>query len=129
MQKLGVREGKNAVFLHVPSDIESSCKEVPVGARVSHRLERSHDLIFGFYESSQLLKVELPQLKVALNPTGMIWVCWRKDDRSDLTRDLIWQLGEECGLQSVSSVALDQAWSAMKMMYPKQKRRERIKGS
>lgn len=124
LQKLGVKDGKNAAFLHVPADVQSSCTSVPQGAQVSIQLENSHDLIFSFYESSRDLKRELPQLKVALKPSGMIWVCWRRGQVTDLNRDLIWQLGEECGLHAISSISIDEGWSAMKLMYPKHDRRQ-----
>ncbi len=123
LQKLGVKDGKDAVFLHVPPDVQSQCAAIPTGANVSQQLGKAHDIIFTFYESSKELKKELPQLKQAIKPSGMIWVCWRKGNMTDVSRDLIWQLGEECGLSSVSSIAVADGWAAMKLMYPKLRRR------
>lgn len=112
LQKLGLKEGKTAVFVHVPAEVQAFPQ--------SHKtLEKGHDIIIAFYECSKQMKLELPQLKVAIKPTGMIWVGWKKGRVSDVSRDLIWQLGEECGLSSVASVAIDDVWVAMKLMYPR----------
>ncbi len=119
LQKLGLKDGKSAVFLHVPEEIQAFCGG---RAEAPEALDKKHDLILSFYESSKQMKLELPQLKASIKPDGMIWVCWKKGPASDVSRDLIWQLGEECGLSSVSSVAIDDVWLAMKLMYPKHQR-------
>lgn len=115
LQKLGLKEGKSALFMHVPPEIHAFPKEERSPAK-------GHDIIISFYENSKQMKLELPQLKLSIKPTGMIWVCWKKNQASEVSRDLIWQLGEECGLNSVASVPIDDAWCAMKLMYPRSAR-------
>ena len=120
--KLGVKPEHRAAKLHAPADAEKSLGQAPEGCRLAASLSGTLDFILAFYESEKALKAELPRIRKALPGTGMAWVCWRKGNVTDLSRDTIALLAQSEGLEAVSSCAINDNWSALKLMYPKEQR-------
>ena len=90
---------------------------------VSNRLYCEIDFLLGFYDSAQKLKADLSEIQKNLSQSGMAWVCSQKGSITDLSRDSIWRLAQSAGLAGVSSCAIDKNWSALKLMFPKDKRK------
>jgi hypothetical protein len=122
IQKLGLKLNHRAVFLNVPNDIAPALKtrkDIPV----SNRLSGEFDFLLAFYDSSQKLKADLSKVQKNLSKSGMAWICWQKGNVTDLSRDSIWRLGQRAGFAGVSSCAINKNWSALKLMFPKDKRK------
>jgi hypothetical protein len=122
IQKLGLKSNHKAVFLHIPKDVAPALrtrKDIPV----SNRLSGECDFLLGFYDSSQELTADLSKIQKNLSKSGMAWVCWQKGNVTDLSRDSIWRLARSAGLARVSSCAIDKNWSALKLMFPKDRRK------
>ena len=83
------------------------------------------DFLLGFYEEQKALRADIAKIKRSMAPSGMAWVCWRKGNRTDLSRDVIHAMAEDLGLETVSSVSIDEDWSALKLMFPKAQRGKR----
>ncbi len=123
LQKLGVKPQNRIAILNSPKGYTNVLSKLPAGVSFATRLAgEPFDLVQGFYEDQKALKKDLLKLKKAIHPTGKIWVCWKKGNVTDLNRDTIWELGEKVGLDSVASCAVDEEWSAMKLMLPKSER-------
>jgi hypothetical protein len=118
-QKLGLKPAHRAATLRVPRDVKLG--KSPAKFEKSFRGE--FDFILGFYESKKTLEADLAKIRKTLTPSGMAWVCWRKGGVTELSREVIWASGEAVGLESVASCAIDDAWSALKLMFPKSQRR------
>jgi hypothetical protein len=122
--KLGIKSGNRVAILHAPKGYTSALGKIPADASLATRLAgEPFDLVQAFYEDQRSLKADLPKLKKAIHSSGKIWVCWRKGNVTDLSRDSIWAIGNEVGLESVASVAIDDDWSALKLMFAKSKRK------
>ena len=121
-QKLGLKPTHRAAKLRVPADAAKSLGAVPAGCRFEARLSGAFDFILAFYESQKEFDSELPKLKKSLAKSGMAWVCWRKGNVTDVSRDTIAAEVASVGLETVSSCAIDDHWSALKLMYPKDQR-------
>jgi len=121
-QKLGLKSTHKAAKLTIPREFEKMLGET--GVKFSRTLaEGDFDFILGFYESQKELKGDLPKIKRALaKKTGMAWVCWRKGNITDLSRDGIRSLVEGTGLDTVASCSINDDWSSLKLMYPKAER-------
>jgi len=122
-QKHGLKPAHRAAKLYVPTDAAKSLGPVPAEYKLGSALSGQFDFILSFYEARKAFETELPKLKAALKKSGMAWVCWRKGNVTDLNRDSIAVLVESSGLETVSSCAIDDNWSALKLMYPKDQRR------
>jgi hypothetical protein len=120
-QKLGLKPAHRATILSVPPDVKLG--KTPAGAKFEKSFRGEFDFVLGFYESQKALEADLAKARKALTPSGMAWVCWRKGGVTELSRETIWAAGEKAGLESVASCAIDDAWSALKLMFPKSQRR------
>jgi hypothetical protein len=118
-QKLGLKPVHRAATMHVPAAVKLG--KSPVEFEKSFRGE--FDFVLGLYESKKALEADLVRIRKALTPSGMAWACWKKGGVTELTREIIWSSGETVGLESVSSCAIDDDWSAMKLMFPKSRRK------
>jgi len=119
---LASNQNHKAVFLNIPNDVPPALKtrkDIPV----SNRLYSEIDFLLGFYDSAQKLKADLSEIQKNLSQSWMAWVCSQKGSITDLSRDSIWRLAQSAGLAGVSSCAIDKNWSALKLMFPKDKRK------
>src|SRR5215831_5613326 len=119
-QKLGLKPAQNGVILHLPKGLDLG--STPKGSKIQKTLAGSQDLILGFYESTRKLKADLPKLKRSLRKTSGAWIAYRKGGATELSRDSIWKLVGEFGLEGVSMISIDDDWSGFKIMHPKAER-------
>ena len=122
IQKLGLKSNRKAVFLNIPKEVAPVLKTAK-DIQISNRLSGEFDFLLGFYDSSEKLNADLSQVSKSLSKSGMAWVCWKKGNVTDLSRDTIWRMAKSAGLEGVSSCAIDNDWSALKLMFPKDKRK------
>jgi len=122
VQKFGLKPAHKAVILHAPEHF--TLGKVPAGVALQKKLGSDFDFIVAFFEKAADFKAELPKIKSAMKKSGMAWICWMKGNKTDLSRDEIWRISETKGLETVSSISIDQDWSALKLMYPKAMRKD-----
>lgn len=80
--------------------------------------EASADMVVLFAASQRELETLLPQAKQRMAPTAALWVAYPKggaNGKADLHRDTIRAHGATIGLDSVAIVAIDDAWSALRL--------------
>jgi hypothetical protein len=121
-QKLGLKPAHRACLLRLPAGMDKKLGKAPEGVTFAKTLSGELDLVLGFYETAKALKGDLPKLHKTLASSGAAWACWRKGNVTDLSRDLIAALADEAGLEGVASCAIDDDWSALKLMRPKSER-------
>jgi hypothetical protein len=76
------------------------------------------DFVLMFANNRRELDTFLPQAKALLLPKGALWVAYVKGTSkhaSDVQRDTIRTYAETIGLTSVSLVAVDEHWSALRL--------------
>src|SRR5436309_1227485 len=122
IQKLGLKSNRKAIFLNIPKEVAPVLKTAK-DIQISNHLSGEFDFLLGFYDSSKKLEADLSKIPKSLSKSGMAWVCWKKGNVTDLTRDSIWRLAKSAGLEGVSSCAIDNHWSALKLMFPKDRRK------
>jgi hypothetical protein len=60
----------------------------------------------------------LPKLLKTMSPTAIFWVAYPKPSSeiaADLNRDVIHALARQHGLDTVSQIAIDEDWSALRL--------------
>jgi len=120
-QKLRLKPRHRAIVLHLTEGV--AIGKCPVGAKIEKRFAGAFDLILGFYESAKELKSDLPRIKKALTKNGASWIAYRKGGGTDLSRDLVWNLAGDFGLDGVSMISIDNEWSGFKLMHQKAERK------
>ncbi len=82
-------------------------------------LRGSLDLVVAFFVERRQLERRLPRLIAALDPAGALWIAWPKRAsrvETDLTEDVVRELGLAAGVVDVKVCAIDQTWSGLKLV-------------
>ncbi len=77
------------------------------------------DLVVVFVTERARLQRRLPRLVAAIEPDGMVWVAWPKKASSvptDVTEDVVRELGLAAGVVDVKVCAIDATWSGLKLV-------------
>ena len=93
---------------------------LPNGVRLVLRLAGAFDVIVAFFASRAELEHRLPRLRAALEPAGGLWIAWPKRTSalaSDLTGDVVRELGLAAGLVDNKVCAIDETWSGLRFVY------------
>jgi hypothetical protein len=89
-----------------------------VGAGKARADVREADVVLMFTPDRARLDAELPGLLARIAQTAILWVAYPKMSSSlaaDLSRDVIHSLAPKHGLDTVSQIAIDADWSALRL--------------
>jgi len=117
LQKLAIKPNNHFVLLNAPDGYLASLGQMPEGVTVHRDLVPEADIIQFFTTQKPDLEECLPVLTRALKPKGILWITYPKGTSglaTDLSRDVIWQMGEPLHLRPVGMVAVDTIWSAFR---------------
>jgi hypothetical protein len=113
-QKLLLKPGARALILSAPAGYRD---QIPKDVQVEQQLTAGpYDFIQSFVTRRDEVLALGPQLRQALKPGGVLWVSYPKGKAlpTDLNRDILGVALAEVGLQTVSQVAIDDVWSALR---------------
>lgn len=117
-QKLMIKEGRSVRLINPPTDYAALLGALPPTADVMRHPAQQADIIQVFVRNRQELETELPALKTAVKPNGMIWVTYYKgtsEYKSDIHRDSIAAYAQTLGLHPVAMIAINKDWSALRL--------------
>lgn len=126
VKKLGIKEDFTLYIKNPPSGYTDLLGDVLARAEIKSRLGKQLDFIHLFTQSKQELGAFLPKAKQAIKPNGMIWISWPKKASkvdTDITEDVIRQICLPMDLVDVKVSAVDNIWSALKLVIRKEKRK------
>jgi hypothetical protein len=113
--KLGLKAGMRIAVINAP-DGYPALDDVEVVELPAKAL----DFIHLFTKSRTELDAQLPKLKAALAPAGILWISWPKKAskvETDLDETIIRETGLAIGLVDVKVAAVDSVWSGLKFVY------------
>jgi len=120
IKKLGIKPGFNVTFVNPPPDFVRGL-ELPAETIVRSSGSRQQlDFVLLFVRSRQELATKFPMSAARLKPDGMLWVSWPKKAsgiQSDLTDNVVRELGLSEGLVDVKVCAVDDVWSGLKFVF------------
>jgi len=118
-QKLGIKPGARVALLRAPAGFAVS--ETPADAVVvsSMRGNTPFDVILFFTDSRALLEAQFAALAERLTPAGGLWISWPKRASgmpTDLTEDVVREIGLANGLVDNKVCAVDDTWSGLRFV-------------
>ena len=96
----------------------SAALEKTVGASKARADIAKADVVLLFTPDRAALDKGLPKLLKAMSPSAILWIAYPKLSSKiagDLSRDAIAVLAPEHGLDTVSQIAIDDDWSALRL--------------
>ena len=118
-QKLGVKANTRVIALGAPPTYQALLAPLPSGATVQTKLPASSDFIHQFARSRVDLAGRFPRLATSLTDEGILWISWPKRAAgadTDLTENVVRELGLAEGLVDVKVCAVDEVWSCLKFV-------------
>jgi hypothetical protein len=119
-KKMLVKAGDTIATIAAPKNYKALLGPLPDGAEIVARAPRDGaSLVHLFVTTMAELETQLPRAQQAMAKGGGIWVSWQKKTagkKSDVSRDTIRVFAEENGLTTVRAVAIDDEWSALKLI-------------
>ena len=117
-QKLGLKPGQRLVFRAVPPAVLREIGALPDGAKVTRSVTGVDFVLHCSIEAKELRRA-LPKEASHLAPAGMLWIGWPKKAskvETNLTENVVREIGLAAGLVDVKVCAIDETWSGLKFV-------------
>ncbi len=111
LRKIGIKPGHRVILRQHPASFVKDLGKLPEGVVSSGRLSGQANVIVYFTEKRAALEKDFSSLAAALVPDGML--CGRP---TDLTENVVREIGLQCGLVDVKVCAIDEVWSGLKFV-------------
>jgi len=126
-RKLGLKDGQICAFVGLPDVLHDLTKaagfaHVDLVAAWQDLPRADYDFVHLFTDRAATVMAAVAGLPARINPDGMIWVSWPKKASkvpTDVTEDVVRNAALEGPLVDVKVCAVDQVWSALKLVVRK----------
>jgi hypothetical protein len=119
-KKLGIAEGMKIALVAAPDDVAELLDPLPDGVRLTHAARGRQDVIVFFATRRNELNRRFIKLAGALDSAGGLWIAWPKRTArvaTDLTENVVREIGLSCGLVDNKVCAVDDRWSGLRFVY------------
>jgi len=119
-KKLGIKEGFRIAVIGAPDQYFDWLPDLPEVTISTDKKEKKDFIHYFVTDRSRLVK-DMYDLRHAIVPDGMIWISWPKKAskvKTDITEDTIRDIALQNGLVDVKVCAIDDTWSALKLVIP-----------
>jgi hypothetical protein len=116
-RRLGLRKNSRLRLINAPARYEKRLLPLPDGAKLIRKGHEPCDVTHVFAQDAAQLRDLAPNAIRMARPGGSFWVSFPKEGsgvRTDLTRDLCWEIMSGFGMHPVAQIAIDNAWSAVR---------------
>ena len=124
-RKLGIKEESRVALLGAPEGFEAALGPLPAGVKVLRRLAPDLDVAVLFVTERRQLERRFEQVAAAIKPAGGFWVAWPKRAAkvpTDLTEDVLREVGLPQGLVDNKVCAVTEVWSGLRFVWRKENR-------
>ena len=118
-KKLGMGPGSRVHLIAAPPDHRRLLTPLPERVEFVSRISGTTDLVHLFSTRRAQLEKTLPAIRRKMRPDAVVWVSWPKKSANvatDLTEDAVRGVALPLGLVDVKVCAIDQVWSALKLV-------------
>ena len=125
VKKLGIKPGDRMILCNEPESFISELGGLPPGVKATDRLTSAVNFALFFTDRRADLKKAFPALVKKLESNGMLWISWPKKSSgkpTDLTEDVVREIGLAAGVVDVKVCAIDETWSGLKFVFRLQDR-------
>jgi hypothetical protein len=124
-QKLGIKLGCRLFVKCAPANYLQLLAPLPAQVRTVARISATTDLIHVFATQRAVLARVLESTRAGMRADAALWVSWPKKSSgvaTELTEDTIRELALPLGLVDIKVCAVDETWSALKLVIRKSAR-------
>lgn len=114
--KLRIQPGQQILILNPPPGYLDEL-DLPEGVELAERPEGTFDFVHLFVKNIAELESLGPTATKAVKYDGLLWISYPKQSskvKTDLTRDVGWEMMAKAGLRPVTQVSVNDIWSALR---------------
>lgn len=118
--KLGIKQDGVVAFRGVPAEFGAALGELPAGVVIKRRVIAPLDVVVAFFTRRAELERRLERVAASIFPDGGLWIAWPKRAsgvRTDITEDVVREIGLAAGLVDNKVCAIDGTWSGLRLVY------------
>lgn len=127
-RKLGIAAGDGVFLVGAPEHYTELLAPLPDGVRFVSRMGHSTDVVHVFASERSKLERSIRAARAKMKPEGVIWASWPKKSSkvsTDITEDTVREIALPLGLVDVKVCAVDDVWSALKLVIRRENRSPR----
>lgn len=116
-EKLGLKGQLRALIMNAPKGYRTLLGPLPPDITVNTKASGRYDFVHLFVTNQAELATLGPAALAAVKPMAIFWISYPKQGsgvESDITRDHGWDLISKAGFETVSQVAVNDIWSALR---------------
>lgn len=116
-EKLRMQPGQQVLILNAPPGYIQGLGPLPEGIELADAPHGQYDFVHLFVASRAELERLGPVALQSVKYDGLLWISYPKQSakaKTDLNRDMGWDLVTGAGLRPVTQVAIDETWSALR---------------
>ena len=125
-QKLGIKPGMIVVAIEAPENYRQLLGQIPSGVNFATRTVGNTKFVHFFARRRSELATQLSILRKKIAEDAVVWVSWPKKSSgvaTDITEDVIRAVALPIGFVDIKVCAVDNTWSALKLMIRKENRK------
>jgi hypothetical protein len=118
-QKLGIKPGARVALIRAPAGFVLGATPADAVLLSSLRGKAGFDVIVFFTDSRAALADQFAVLVARLTTSGGLWIAWPKKAsgmQTDLTEDIVREIGLGHGLVDNKVCAVDETWSGLRFV-------------
>jgi hypothetical protein len=118
-QKLGIRAGSRVALVRAPDGF-AGLDSLPDGVRLRTQARGAQDVVVFFATRLAELERRFDSFARAVEPAGGLWIAWPKKTAgvaTDLTENVVRDVGLAHGLVDNKVCAVDDTWSGLRFVY------------
>jgi hypothetical protein len=126
IKKLGIKDHSRISFVNAPPGFAKELGPLPEAVRMLKQATKHAEFVLLFVKSAARLERDFARHAAMLVPNGMLWVAWPKKASgvlTDLSENVVRQIGLDAGLVDVKVCAINEVWSGLKFVYRLKDRR------
>jgi len=119
IKKLGIKPGFEIAFVNAPEGYAREL-DLPADVTINSRAGKPLDFAQLFVKSEKELQTKFSHCANRLKASGMLWVSWPKKSSgvaTDLSENIVREIGLAAGLVDVKICAVDEVWSGLKFVF------------
>ncbi|GIU89772.1 MAG: DUF3052 domain-containing protein [Acidimicrobiia bacterium] len=119
-QKLGIKAGGRVALVRAPEGFEHTLRPLPERVRLRTQVRGVQDVVVFFATRRSELERRFPALARSVDPAGGLWIAWPKRSScvaTDLTENVVRDVGLSNGLVDNKVCAVDETWSGLRFVY------------
>lgn len=115
--KMKYKQQDNILILNMPDDVREIMEDFP--KRIDENIKAKYEFIILFARNRMEADIMISQAIDATQNDSQLWFCYpkgtSKNYKSDIKRNVVWDLFKPYGYRPVSQISINEDWSSIRL--------------